>query len=77
MSLWYKCYELLSVVDDMNNIRSWAQDYKCYEHLKVVVDKNKSMLWAQDSRCYEQLDATHGSLALKAYQQNLYLEYYY
>ena len=23
------------------------------------------------------LDATHGSLALKAYQQNLYLEYYY
>ena len=22
-------------------------------------------------------DATHGSLALKAYQQNLYLEYYY
>ena len=23
------------------------------------------------------IDATHGSLALKAYQQNLYLEYYY
>ena len=23
------------------------------------------------------LDATHGSLALKEYQQNLYLEYYY
>ena len=23
------------------------------------------------------VDATHGSLALKAYQQNLYLEYYY
>ena len=22
-------------------------------------------------------DATHGSLALKAYQQNLYLKYYY
>ena len=22
-------------------------------------------------------DSTHGSLALKAYQQNLYLEYYY
>ena len=24
-----------------------------------------------------QVDSTHGSLALKAYQQNLYLEYYY
>ena len=23
------------------------------------------------------IDATHGSLALKAYQQNLYLKYYY
>ena len=23
------------------------------------------------------VDSTHGSLALKAYQQNLYLEYYY
>ena len=23
------------------------------------------------------IDSTHGSLALKAYQQNLYLEYYY
>ena len=23
------------------------------------------------------VDATHGSLALKAYQQNLYLQYYY
>ena len=27
-----------------------------------------------DTSC---VDATHGSLALKAYQQNLYLEYYY
>ena len=25
----------------------------------------------------EELDATHGSLVLKAYQQNLYLKYYY
>ena len=27
--------------------------------------------------CIKDNDATHGSLALKAYQQNLYLEYYY
>ena len=25
----------------------------------------------------KEVDATHGSLALKAYQQNLYLKYYY
>ena len=27
--------------------------------------------------CEMAADSTHGSLALKAYQQNLYLEYYY
>ena len=31
--------------------------------------------WSAQSRSV--IDATHGSLALKAYQQNLYLEYYY
>ena len=28
-------------------------------------------------KALEAIDATHGSLALKAYQQNLYLKYYY
>ena len=36
---------------------------------------------AQDEDEQEEMclihDATHGSLALKAYQQNLYLKYYY
>ena len=40
--------------------------------LKIVVPANwqswQAALWG---------DSTHGSLALKAYQQNLYLEYYY
>ena len=26
---------------------------------------------------FKVVDSTHGSLALKAYQQNLYLKYYY
>ena len=32
---------------------------------------------SQESNTLNGTDATHGSLALKAYQQNLYLEYYY
>ncbi|WJZ99720.1 hypothetical protein VitviT2T_018140 [Vitis vinifera] len=36
----------------------------------------KAKIAAMERRL-EELDSTHGSLALKAYQQNLYLEYYY
>ena len=32
---------------------------------------------AAEPSAYQHHDSTHGSLALKAYQQNLYLEYYY
>ena len=37
-------------------------------------DLNKKYLKQKSKRVG---DSTHGSLALKAYQQNLYLEYYY
>ena len=38
-------------------------------------DMNIRIFFRENSR--RTRDATHGSLALKAYQQNLYLEYYY
>ena len=38
---------------------------------------NENMTIKTNSDKYIMLDATHGSLALKAYQQNLYLKYYY
>ena len=42
-------------------------------NIGCFIDENKEIRiffkWIDDS--------THGSLALKAYQQNLYLEYYY
>ena len=38
---------------------------------------NENMTIKTNSDKYSMLDATHGSLALKAYQQNLYLKYYY
>ena len=31
----------------------------------------------KDKFVFDIIDSTHGSLALKAYQQNLYLKYYY
>ena len=36
-----------------------------------------SLLWMKKFKPYKLIDSTHGSLALKAYQQNLYLKYYY
>ena len=53
-----------NAIYDENQIRQWCdQWYKCILH------------WKRYSTITT--DATHGSLALKAYQQNLYLEYYY
>nr|CAN74811.1 hypothetical protein VITISV_015188 [Vitis vinifera] len=47
-----------------------------YRKLNVVTRKNHFPLPFID-QVLERVDSTHGSLALKAYQQNLYLEYYY
>ena len=48
----------------MQAMQQWTSGGKL---VKVWMQVNDSMGF----------DATHGSLALKAYQQNLYLEYYY
>ena len=32
---------------------------------------------SNNPKIFLDIEATHGSLALKAYQQNLYLKYYY
>ena len=45
-------------------------EYKAWWAIKRL---NMDLIRAGAKRC----DATHGSLALKAYQQNLYLKYYY
>ena len=38
----------------------------------------KKVIKLLECKCPEEVgDSTHGSLALKAYQQNLYLKYYY
>ena len=58
---------------DINDSMLWAQDIRCYEKLMAMDDMKDSRLWAQGCG----YDSTHGSLALKAYQQHLYLKYYY
>ena len=48
--------------------------------LMVLINKTSNKersKWYSIFRMLHPIDATHGSLALKAYQQNLYLEYYY
>ena len=46
------------------------------KHANVYIYKVKRLLWVI-CLILRLFDATHGSLALKAYQQNLYLKYYY
>ena len=60
------CRELRAL-DGMNNSEFWMTWITLGRELKALDAMNNSRL----------SDATHGSLALKAYQQNLYLEYYY
>ena len=56
--------------------------YKLLYHLllferKVVILSSYLIRLMIRSPATAPFDATHGSLALKAYQQNLYLKYYY
>ena len=52
-----RCYELLRVVDNMNDSTSWAQASRCYEQIKAMEYMNDSELWSQGSRCYKKLKA--------------------
>ena len=58
-------------------------EYKAWWAIKKL---NMDLIRAEAKRCLDlnemeelrnDADSTHGSLALKAYQQNLYLKYYY
>ena len=42
---YYRCYEQVKDVDDMNNSGSWAQGFSFYEQLRFMVDmKNIGLL---------------------------------
>ena len=46
-------------------------------HLCQQMSSNDPEYKSNNPKIFLDIDATHGSLALKAYQQNLYLKYYY
>ena len=46
VSLRFKCYEQLNIVDDMNDSESWTQSSRYYEYLRALVDMNESESWA-------------------------------
>ena len=58
----------LKALNAMNNLGLWMIWTILGHELKAIDVVYNSGLW---------IDSTHGSLALKAYQQNLYLRYYY
>ena len=65
----FTCYIILRKSGaSNNNILHISTLVKFYLYLKHSTDIRDNCLG---------IDSTHGSLALKAYQQNLYLEYYY
>ena len=71
---------LEEVMDFLNYVAEVSRGWD--ESNKGEVGKMKSQPNALNAkaRMYtlnEDIDSTHGSLALKAYQQNLYLKYYY
>ena len=42
-------------MDDMDDLKLWAQCSWWYEQLRVVDDMNDSRSWAQCTKCYESL----------------------
>ena len=58
----YKIYHMCHKME-------WNRSISIKHYTQIIFKENKIMDIGPDS--------THGSLALKAYQQNLYLEYYY
>ena len=64
----------------MHGVRKTMSEGVQIEKVVVWVEAiPKSMVWKvhKINESFWLSDSTHGSLALKAYQQNLYLEYYY
>ena len=63
------------VYNDSQAMIAYVKDLKYHGRTKHIATKNNFIrdIIAQN----DVIDATHGSLALKAYQQNLYLKYYY
>ena len=57
---------LIEAFDHISNFKAWKCDCESFS----------CCLLMRDHKDYS-TDSTHGSLALKAYQQNLYLKYYY
>ena len=54
-------YEILRVVDDMNDSMLWAPSSIYYTQLRFVVDINDFRLWTQGSRCFKELRAMNCS----------------
>ena len=63
-------HDQLHVILQLHVISPFMYSVKCLPLFVPKGDKELSKI----SKVY---DSTHGSLALKAYQQNLYLKYYY
>ena len=59
------------------------EDISCIITIPITLDitSNHGVIVSSKTEILNKIsyvsDATHGSLALKAYQQNLYLKYYY
>ena len=59
--------------------KKWSMHGKGMDHFGKENCDSPLVIGEREEERKEKLtsDATHGSLALKAYQQNLYLKYYY
>ena len=78
---------LSTTIFDLTDVSSDLIREGCWGFLAHVVDSHAIEPWLEDIPVACEFleaflkdlpsDSTHGSLALKAYQQNLYLEYYY
>ena len=55
----------------------WWQRSLCAWDNSITKSRQYQKVWAWLNDLRKAPDSTHGSLALKAYQQNLYLKYYY
>ena len=64
--------ELLTVVFALDKFRAYLVG-----SIIVVFTYHSALKYLLTKQDAKASDATHGSLALKAYQQNLYLKYYY
>ena len=73
--------ETFTTIKDKDVIRFLWKNAICRFGIpRVIISNNGPQFDSSNYRTYishHAIDATDGSLALKAYQQNLYLKYYY